>query len=539
MGLTLSPQYAASTVALVMEEHRAGPTERPMTPGALHAWFKAITGHDIPRTAVCPHHCAPFDFVSDLFFHEVIDALVLANRGGGKTEDMASLHLANGRFKDGFETSHIGAIDIQAHRCYAYYQRGLMHSELRRYAPDPHIRNTTWTNGSFLEILPGTVAQTQGGHPRLVAYDELESGKYQPYENSKGMPSEWDDDGVSRLGQFVALSTRVSGMGLMQRALDEALEKGTKVYEWCIFETMQPCTETCADDGCLLYEWTNGASINATGWRSHADILSHYRRAGQDMWDAQYLCKKPEAKALIYAPFAPANVTEEAEYEEGNHPLFVFYDWGFTDSTHIDLVQYRDGAFFQFDELVGSNKPERDWVREIVRRVTLLSGYNGPPYEPEPDPDEKPPGWAPRLCWQGMWLKDEWPDSWPAVWPDAIGDPSAVQMRAEFKAHGISAAIPKKVKHEVEAGQDVLRAAICSGDGLRRYFIHPRCVKSIESLSRYRARMLADGSFDPRPDPDPANHAWSHGCDSKRYGVWRLRRWLGLEVKDVSPQEMP
>jgi hypothetical protein len=145
--------------------------------------------------------------------------------------------------------------------------------------------------------------------------------------------------------------------------------------------------------------------------------------------------------------------------------------------------------------------------------VVALDGYEGPTLEE----------------WEAIWDgKEPWPKPWPEVWPEAVGDPSAVQMRAELKEHGIGAAPPKKVKHNVEEGQDVLRAAILSGSDLRRYYVNPRCKETIKSLSNYRARELSDGSFDPRPDPDPANHAFSHGCDSLRYLFWRLRRALGI-----------
>ena len=209
----------------------------------LHAWIAEAMGISIPRAAVCDDHDAPFAFVADLFFEREADALVLANRAGGKTEDTASLHLADAHFKPGFETSHIGAIEHQAKRCYAYYKRGLRSDVLRDQAPDPHIRETEWLNGSRIEILPGTEAQTQGGHPRRVAFDELEQGKFQPYENAKSMPVEWrDTDGIRHPGSFVATSTRQSALGLMQRALDEAEENGTRVYVWCVLETIDGAT---------------------------------------------------------------------------------------------------------------------------------------------------------------------------------------------------------------------------------------------------------------------------------------------------------
>ena len=92
-----------AAVRLLHQEQDA--ETRPETPEALHAWLLKVTGHSIPTTSVCPDHCAPFDFVADFFFHEEDDALVLANRGGGKTSNIASLHLANGRWKPRFAFS--------------------------------------------------------------------------------------------------------------------------------------------------------------------------------------------------------------------------------------------------------------------------------------------------------------------------------------------------------------------------------------------------------------------------------------------------
>lgn len=489
----------------------------PCSPEVLNNWIAEHTGHKVPSKAVCPDHDAPLDFIADLFFEEESDALVLANRAGGKTENVAALHLANAYWKPGHETAHIGAIQPQSRRCYAYYRKGLRHPSLQQLAPDPHITETEWSNGSRIEIMPGTEAQTQGGHPQLVTFDELEQGKRQPYENAKSMPVEWfDAAGKRHPGQFIATSTRQSGMGMMQRALDEATENGMPIYTWCVMETIDG--KTCRKDGvplcdgCAIQEDCQGRALDADGWRSRDEILTIYGRVGRDTWEAQHLCLKPDAKALIYAPFSAANITPEAEYLPDGGQIWISYDWGFTDPTHICFVQQRGEAFYQFDELTGSNRSEREWVRAIVRRIVGLPDYEGPTMEQ----------------WEKIWERNEWPERWPSMWPEAVGDPSAVQMRAELKAHGITAARAQLVKHEVEAGQDVLRAAILSGGELRRLFVHPRCVQTIRCLTNYRARELADGSFDPRPDPDPANHAFSHGCDSLRYLFWRLRRALGI-----------
>ena len=486
----------------------------------LHDFTRAVTGHHIPRRAVCSDHDAPFDFVRDLFFEDVNDALVLANRAGGKTEDVAALHLATQYYIPGYDISHIGAIDIQAKRCYAYYRAGLRSPELRDQAPDPHIRETQWRNGSRIEILPGTEAQTQGGHPRRATYDELEQGKRQPYENAKLMPVEWRDAGGARHpGQFVATSTRQSSLGMMQRALDEANENGTRIYTWCVLETIDG--STCRDpdgvalcDACPLFAaGCEGKALQADGWLSRESVIGAFNRIGVDTWESQMLCRKPNARALIYAPFTRANITDDAEYVAGGGQIHAWYDWGFTDPTHIALVQERDGAFYQFDELHGSNTAERVWVRDVIARVMALPDYQGPTLEE----------------WEQIWAgRKDWPRPWPSPWPEAAGDPSAVQLRSEFKEHGIGTKMPVTVKHEVEKGQDVLRAAICTAGDVRRLFVHPRCAHTIRGLENYRARELADGSFGPLPDPDPANHAFSHPCDSLRYGIWTKRRALGL-----------
>ena len=84
------------------------------------------------------------------------------------------------------------------------------------------------------------------------------------------------------------------------------------------------------------------------------------------------------------------------------------------------------------------------------------------------------------------------------------------------------------MRHPVTAGQDVLRALILSGEEHRRYFLHPRCAKTREALENYRATELGEGMFDPRPAPDAANRASSHGADQARYLAWALRARLGV-----------
>ena len=229
--------------------------------------------------------------------------------------------------------------------------------------------------------------------------------------------------------------------------------------------------------------------------------------------------QREDAGGNIY-PFGPENVTEDADYKPDNRFLYLSYRWGFNDATHITLVQQRKGVFYVFDELTGSGRSEREWVADIVGRVTALPGYKGPTLEGVPEPEE---GASAPVKWEDIWAgKKPWPNPWPRVWPHAVGDPDAVQMRTELKEIGIAATPPDKARHGVEQGQDVLRAAIASG----RLLVHPCCEETIRHLSNYRAKERIGGGFESVPDPGPANQIFAPGCESLQFLMWRLRRTL-------------
>ena len=266
----------------------------------------------------------------------------------------------------------------------------------------------------------------------------------------------------------------------------------------------------------MHYAHITAADAVEAGVITAEEVEDARQHMAADAFRELYLAEPRDTLALIYGSFAPENVTDAAVYIPGGGPIWISYDWGFTDPTHINLFQLRDGALYGFDELVGTGTGERDWVRSVVRVITELPDYDGLSYGD----------------WGQVWAgRASWPDPWPTPWPElAAGDPSAVQMRAEFKEHAILARTPKRVSHKVPSGQDALRALILAGGG-RRFFLHPdRCPKTIDSMRNYRAQELEDGTFSDRPDPEAANHAYSHGCDGPRYLAWAERKRFGLSM---------
>ena len=246
----------------------------------------------------------------------------------------------------------------------------------------------------------------------------------------------------------------------------------------------------------MHYARLTAADAVEAGVLRAAEVEDARRTLPEHVFRELYFAEPAESLSLIYRPFGPENVTEQADYVPGGGEVYVGYDWGFTEPTHIGLYQLRDGVLYQFDELVGAGRSERSWVEDVVRRICALPEYRGPTVEE----------WA--AVRRGDARVVHWPEGWPEA---AAGDPSAAQFRSEFRDFAIHPYSAKRVRHLITTGQDVLRALILSGEDHRRFFLHPRCVRTREALENYRAKELGDGQFDSRPADDVANHAYSHG----------------------------
>ena len=115
---------------LIAEALRAHKARKPQSDEQLWLWIERVLGFSIAWRAVCPEHQAPFQFLADAFFRRVTGAVLHGPRGGGKTRSLSILHLANGHFDPGFQTSHVAAVQRQANLCYSY---------VREYLRDPDL----------------------------------------------------------------------------------------------------------------------------------------------------------------------------------------------------------------------------------------------------------------------------------------------------------------------------------------------------------------------------------------------------------------
>lgn len=277
--------------------------------------------------------CSHMDYIGDTFFDRVTDCIVLGNRGSAKTVTFATMLFIEAIHKPGIELAHLGAIEDQAKRCYRYFRKMTDHQLFAGLlAKQPTATRAEFVNGSSVEILVGTMAGVNGPHPARAQIDEVElidwpimQEAFNMARSAKGYP------GATRL-----TSTRKRTAGTMQRLLDEAEQRGFKIYQWNLWDTIETCPLATDDHGrvidtqtaysftntkgeqksCFIYEsCLNCAMLPACRGQAKssnagpgavvalADAIKNYKTLDPDVWDAQVICVKPGRGNLVYPMF--------------------------------------------------------------------------------------------------------------------------------------------------------------------------------------------------------------------------------------------
>lgn len=324
----------------------------PQTDDELHAWIKRNLGFDIPRVAVCDGHCAPFDFVSDMYFERETAAVAMANRGGSKTMSSAIIHLLNSLFKPGCEGLTVGAIEAQSKRAYENLKTLLvMHGKSitggKINLPHEHPKvvrtiesETSFDNGSKVEIVPGTMAAVNGPHNPKVHTDEVELMDPAVFEESRNIsqsktilqtdPITGEETERIIKAQDWITSTRKRAAGPMQRILDSIYESEKnghkppyKLYVWCYAESAKPVKncqvanpdlpddQKCGCDKVVNGKWDDGTPrrftdvckgklARSSGYLELDNIHKRFMESDQDTWEAQQECSKPELGGMVF-----------------------------------------------------------------------------------------------------------------------------------------------------------------------------------------------------------------------------------------------
>lgn len=236
------------------------------TPQELKAWIKYFLFLELPDVTVSRYSDTnPFQVIWEVYDicvnqnnpENIQELLFVAGRGSGKTLGMAIAELAV-LLHDRREVVHVGAIQNQAERCYAYQKNFLYNKKLkplvmppdipedRRIAEKLNMSKSTFNLGGekiTLEVLPCTLKACNGPHVPLVVVDEIDTVSGEGVKAFKEISGMLDSRGGKKALR-VGISTRKTRYGLMNRQIEEAAQADRTVRRWTALEFSERCPDT-------------------------------------------------------------------------------------------------------------------------------------------------------------------------------------------------------------------------------------------------------------------------------------------------------
>lgn len=235
----------------------------------LAAWIKRYLKLHLPDVTVSRYSDTnPLQVIWEVYDicvnrnnpNNVQELLFVAGRGSGKTLGMAIAELMI-LLHDKREVVHVGAIQNQAERCYAYQKNFLFNRQIKPIAirddlPEDQriLEKANMSKSIFnvggekltLEVIPCTLKATNGPHVPLVVVDEIDtvSGEgVKAFKEISGML----DSKAGKKALRVGISTRKSRYGLMNQKIEEmenSTDKTRAVRRWTAFEFTERCPDS-------------------------------------------------------------------------------------------------------------------------------------------------------------------------------------------------------------------------------------------------------------------------------------------------------
>ncbi len=299
---------------------------------ALKVFLKKVLMTVIPDRVICnnKYHRSPFSFISDIFLKRVEDALLHANRSGGKSYGAGLLTWLRGVF-DGGSTRLLGGSWDQSEKSYEEFANCWEISGLKPQFVVGEVQKseTRLKNKAKIEILAASMTSVRGPHQPNLILDELEEMKRKVFEAALSQPQ---TEGKAK-ASTIYMSTMHKADGLMAELLDTYKERHLTLYQWCIFEILSSCVDfkcsTCPISGICPGKQMK----NANGYYSIHDLQKKMYQLNQEDFEVEWLCEKPEKKHLVYSkfnedrvvdcPYNPGLSVELALDFGGVHPFVV------------------------------------------------------------------------------------------------------------------------------------------------------------------------------------------------------------------------
>lgn len=473
---------------------------RPGTREDLRNYVNVFLGINVPDRCICPGHSSPMDYLwhsfsmddgslmkddsdsppsapnhpSSINNHQSGDAVVWANRGGGKTKLAAVATLLDGIFKPDCQIRILGGSGEQSSRMYEYLTRFLYDGYEEFLAGPVRKGKCHFVNGSAVEVLTQSATSVRGQHVQKLRCDEVEL-----FDEDVFAAAKFTTQSTDRVTAAMELiSTMHRPYGIMQREVSAATSSGVPVFKWCLWETIERCAgRNCSQ--CPLSGDCQGRAKSACGYLKIDDCITQMRRSSRAGWESEMLCVRPSLDNVVFSEFDPAVHVRPVDYE-ANLPLYRTLDFGFINPFVCLWIQVdHDGLVRVIDEYVRS-RATIDVHAEQIRVRT------------------------PRLEEQVT-----------ATFCDPAGagscDITGTSVVRELRTLGIAT---RYRRSSILEGIELIRRAIRSGDGKSTLVISPRCLCLIEALQCYH---YANASVAGRGELPFKDGVYDHPIDALRY----------------------
>lgn len=454
---------------------------RPATKADLKRYVKVFLGIDVPSKKICEGHNVPLDYLWHSFSADFgaekranADAIVWANRSGGKTELAAVATLLDCIFKANCEVRILSGSGEQAGRMYEYLT-GFLRRGFEEFLDGPVYKGkSSFVNGSAVEVLTQSATSVRGQHIQKLRCDEVELFNEDVFAAAKFTTQ--STEGLT--GGMEMISTMHRPYGLMHKVVTEASQFETPVFKWCLWEVIERCRgRNCSQ--CRLWSDCGGKAKKAEGYLKIDDCITQMQRASRAGWESEMLCKRPNLENVVFDEFEPDVHVREIDYD-ANLAVYRSLDFGFVNPFVCLWIQVDDeGVVRVVDEYVRSRATIDVHAEEIKRRT---------------------PGGEGRVA---------------ATFCDPAGkgvnDVTGTSAVRELRSLGVTT---RYRRSGILEGIEFIRRAIRAGDGTSRLVISPRCGRLIEALRCYHYPESAAGKGSELPLKDGQ---YDHPIDSLRY----------------------
>jgi hypothetical protein len=470
-------------------------TELRRTPPAakldLKNYVKIFLGIDVPDTKICPDHDTPMDYLWHAFSAglpspsnrnyarpENADAVIWANRAGGKTELAAVATLLDCIFKPGCQVRILAGSGEQATRMYEYLT-GFLHNGLEHLLAGPVLKTKCrFANRSAVEVLTQSAASVRGQHIQKLRCDELEL-----FDEDVFAAAKFTTQSTEKITAAMELiSTMHRPYGLMRKVVASAQKLATPVFKWCVWEVIEKCKDRVCSR-CPLLDDCRTRAISANGYLKIDDCIAQRNRASRAGWEAEMLCIRPSRENVVFAQFDPETHVRPVDYNPAL-PLYRTLDFGFVNPFVCLWIQVDpDGIVRVIDEYVRSRATIDVHAAEIKSRT--------------PVPEEQV---AATFC-----------D--PAG--KGVNDVTGTSTVRELRSLAIAV---RSRRSSILEGIELIRRAVRSGSGQSTLIISPRCARLIEAMQCYHYPHAAAAEL-PLKDG-----LYDHPIDALRYFFVNYRR---------------